>query len=392
MANISNHSFAVDESLVQWVLLKNPDHFSKILNSDLGRCLGTEITTEHGRLDFIFESGKNGLMLIELETSIDSTSKLDHCTNQIKRYLNLKNKFPKKEVRVVLVYAKEGTSEHFQKRLSEFSKNFNVILKNYSMFKLIQIYDEMLNRLNRTSGVSLGRAVALGITSITWLNKFIFLFVDGQRYPRPVDSLTWKELKEKFSSGTNFYVLKRFAEDFELFQVKTHNRNREFVLTEYGKRFRDELATKIQINNENEKSELNPNKALTTSQKQLLMEILLNGNFTKIKVNIFHFLRFVHITEGNWLPKTSSKLTKAEQQFLNNMFRTSYNSRTLKDIVQQTCTFCEELGLIERLSMPNQVYDKLMFTSLGSRVYNYFEQLLNVERERYQIPLQINRD
>jgi hypothetical protein len=387
MSNIPNSSITVDESLVQWILLKNPVYFSKILDIGLGRCLGTEITTDHGRLDFIYEVGDDEILLIELETSIDSTSKFDHCANQIKRYLNLKNKFPKKNVTVALAYANEGTSDHFQKRLQDFSENYNILLKSYSMFKLLKVYDEMLNRLYRTCGVSLGRAVALGITSITWLNKFIFLFIDGHNYPKPVDSLTWKELKGMFSSNTNFYVLKRFAEDFELVQVKNIKKTRIFLLTEYGQRFRDELATEYQFHNDN--FELDRIRALTMSQKRLLIEILLNGNFTKIKVNIFHFLRFVHLTEGNWLPKNSAKLTKAEQQFLNNMFRASYNSRTLKDIVQQTCTFCEELGFLEKLPMQNQVYDKVVFTSLGSRAYNYFEQLLNVERERYQIPLQI---
>jgi hypothetical protein len=338
-------------------------------------------------LDFIYELESNRILLIELETGIDGASKYEHCTGQIKRYTNLKNRFGKRQVDVVLVYASEGTPEKVQNRLLTFTDEYNVILKTYSITKLLQIYDEMLNRLHRTSGISLGRAVALGITSLSWLNKFMVAFLDGQGNGSPLDSIPWIDLKDMFSSNTSFYVLKRFAEDFEFIELKTDKRTKILELTKNGQQFRDELRVNNQIR-PGDPGSLTTD-VLTLGQRRLLLEILLNGNFTKIKVNIFHFLRFVHLTEGSWLPRMNTKLTKAEQQYLNNVFRTSYNSRTLKDIIQQTCTFCEELGLLEKLSSPNQVYDMVMFTSLGSRVYNYFEQLLNVERERYQIPQQI---
>jgi hypothetical protein len=194
-------------------------------------------------------------------------------------------------------------------------------------------------------------------------------------------------LKEIFTSDTNFYVLKRFAEDFELIEIeKTGAKN--IVLTDYGLRFRDDLYTQFISIIANLTNESQAIKELTTGQTKLLLEVLVNGNFTRLKVNIFHFMRFVQLTEGNWLPKQSSKLTKAECQYLNDIFNSSYRSRTLKDLLLQTCTFCEELGLINRLALADELYDKLLFTSLGSRVYNYFEQLLHVERERHQIPMQ----
>ena len=377
----------IDESLVQWILSKNPEYFANILGRPLGRCVGTEVTTKFGRLDFIFETPKGELILIELETSIDSASKLLHTTSQLSRYLNLQKTLTSKKMMVALVYAEEGTTQKFQKQLNEFTNEHGLILRKYSILKLLKMYDKMLNQLCRTSGISLGRAVALGITSLSWLNKFIMSFIELDSLHTRLDTISWNELKKSFSSNTNFYVLKRFAEDFELIEVITSKKGKVVTLSKYGRRFRDELRAEMKFNDEMIQ---NSNIIeLNIIQKRILLEILINGNFTKIKVNIFHFLRFVHMTEGDWLPKTDTKLTKPEQQYLNNTFRTSYNSRTLKDIVQQTCTFCEELGLAEKMFMQNQVYDKVVFTTLGSRVYNYFEQLLNVERERHQIPQQM---
>ncbi len=382
-------SLHINESLVQWILLKNPAYLSTILGCPLGRCLGTEVTTKFGRLDFIFEFGENGLILIELETNIDTAAKFEHATEQLKRYLNLCSNFPTKEVKVALVYASEKSSDPYNMQLAEFAYKSGIILKKFSLINLLQIYEKMFNRLCRTSGISLGRAVALGITSISWLNKFIITFINGFDHfdTKKRDSIPWNELKKKFSSNTNFYVLKRLAEDFELIIVKNSRNGKEVILTDNGIRFRNELKLNLLLNKHD--SEIYDIKTLPVSQKRLLVEILLNGNFTKIKVNIFHFLRFIHITEGSWLPKPNTKLTKAEQQYLNNTLRSSYNSRTLKDIIQQTCTFCEELGFLEKIPMDNQLYDKAVFTTLGSRVYGYFEQLLNIERERYQIPLQV---
>jgi hypothetical protein len=196
---------------------------------------------------------------------------------------------------------------------------------------------------------------------------------------------------KKFSSKTNFYVLKRLAEDFELIQINKAKKKTVVALTDLGQRFRDELYVES-IMNENRidnSCSIISATPLTTGQQRILIEILINGNFTKLKVNIFHLLRFIQLTEGSRLPKQNSRLTASEKQYLNDVFRASYNTRTLKDLVHQTITMCEELGLVERMHEPNQVYDKIMFTSLGSRVYYYFEQLLAVERERYQIPLQV---
>jgi hypothetical protein len=408
----------MDESSVQWFFFKDTKYFEKILGLDLGRCIGTEVTTKYGRVDFLYELQDKSMLVIELETGINSNAKLDHATDQVLQYLKLQKQFRNSTVQVALVYASDTTSKKINDKLIKIADANGFLLRPYSIEKVLKKYNRMVEQLTYTSGVTLGRAVALGVTSLSWLNKFISVFLinwDKLDVERPQDILTdlwnkrngeinrnisqyiepdvqtipWDQLKSLFSSSTNFYVLKRLVEDFELVGVKTNIKKRIFVLSELGRRFRDEMLLKfLDINNEAIPVQHTIGD-LTVGQKRVLLEILLNGNFTKLKINIFHFLRFVHLTEGSWLPKQRSKLSKAEKQYLNNMFNSSYNSRTLKDLILQTCTFCRELGLVRRIEVTGELFDRVMFTSLGSRVNNHFEQLLHVERERYQIPMQV---
>lgn len=417
-------SEVIDERLVQWVLLKDVEYFTKLLDLPVVRCLGTEVTTNYGRVDFLFRMNGNGLLIVELETGINSNSKLAHCKYQITNYHNLSTQMKNKpsEILVALVYASDITPGRFQKELLKFAKETNTILRVYSIHSIIQRFNKMVDQINYTSGVSLSRAVALGVPSIAWLKKFMvpFLLMDNKTRVKNfkqlqdllsspstgstminwfinlqesdlVNSLPYNEVKSLFSSNTNFYVLKRLAEDFELVEMKNRKKSNQLILTDYGQQFRDELLTQLQFQSNAEvvSEPMSQFKDFTLSQRRLLLEILLNGNLTKIKVNIFHFLRFIHLTEGNWLPKQSTRLLDSEQQLLNNFFKSSYNERTLKDLAINTCSFCSELGLMKKISVKDQLYDKVIFTTLGSRVYNYFEHLLHVERERHQIPLQI---
>jgi hypothetical protein len=249
-------------------------------------------------------------------------------------------------------------------------------------------------RLNRTSGLTLSKSVALGVSSLKWLNKFMVPFLVSAS-----PKIRWNELKTHFNSITNFYVLKRLAEDFELvskFRLKREN----FVgLTDYGERFRDEvlqaeMLTNIIVRDNpiNQKENNAPDyllDILSLEQKRILLDILLNGNFTKLKTNIFYFLRFIHLTEGEWMPKISTKMTATQKLYINNILNSSYSPRTLKELLQQLCNYCEELELIERIPNKNCHYDKIILTSLGSRVIGYFELYLHLKREQLQIPLQI---
>ena len=266
----------MEENMVQWVLSKDLDYFAKLISMPLEKCLGTEVTTKHGRIDFLLRLNGNRLLILELETGINSTSKLEHSISQVRRYLKLSSVFRNQKVDVALLYAADSTPQRFQDKLLDFSSESGVILKAYSIHKVLQHYNKLVSQLNYSAGVSLGRAVALGITSMTWLNKFVlpFLLIDEKNDINEVkrllnelwidqnerlenyssiskleltDRMSWNELKQIFTSNTNFYVLKRLVEDFEFIEIKTRKSCREVILTEYGHRFADELLFQLQL-------------------------------------------------------------------------------------------------------------------------------------------------
>ena len=89
------------------------------------------------------------------------------------------------------------------------------------------------------------------------------------------------------------------------------------------------------------------------------------------------------------MPKMSTKITSWQKMYINNILNSSYSARTLKELMQQLCNYCVELELVERIVNKKCLYDKLLLTSLGSRVIGYFDLFLHLKRERIQIPLQV---
>jgi hypothetical protein len=72
----------MNESLVQWVLMHEPEYLQSVLGFGSLKKVGSEITTDYGRVDFIYETFKNEVLVIELETGINSVSKYRHCIDQ----------------------------------------------------------------------------------------------------------------------------------------------------------------------------------------------------------------------------------------------------------------------------------------------------------------------
>jgi DNA-binding sugar fermentation-stimulating protein len=70
------------ENLVQWTLLQNLDTLSKLLDFEINKKIGQEITTDYGKVDFVLESKEQEQLLVELETTLNSKSKLDYCFQQ----------------------------------------------------------------------------------------------------------------------------------------------------------------------------------------------------------------------------------------------------------------------------------------------------------------------
>jgi len=364
----------MDERLVQWVLLKERKYLQSRLGFTLKRKLAENYTTDYGRIDFAYET--NGeIVVVELETAIDNMSKFNYCCEQVKRYKSI-NFSTDKRILFVILFDEDNTPQRFKNLLDDFAKKVGIILKTYSILDVQELYKKCLEELKKTTGISLGPPVAMDVVYLRWLNRVIKPFYDAK-----VDKMLFSDVRSLFSSSTNFNVYLNLAKQFELIEGRKENSHRLFILTEYGKRFRDEYTADIFSSGKM--------PDLSLGQKRILLEILTNGNFTKVKVNIYYFLRFVHLTEGSWVPKSGTPEDREKLEFVNFLFGTNYRWESAKDLLNFTCNQCEELELVERTKIENSDYDRVILTTLGSRVLGWLELYLHLKREQIQIPLQI---
>lgn len=362
------------ESLVQWVLLKRPEYLQEKLGFRLQKKIGENYTTEQGRIDFAFET-ESELVVVELETAINNKAKFEYCTQQVKAYQQI-HFLTAKPVRFVILYDEENSSARFVDELRDFCEKLDILLRTYSILDVQKLYRQCLEELTRTAGVYLGPPVAMDIVYLRWLNRIVKPFYDAR-----LSALPRKKIRNIFRSNTNFAVYMRLAKYFEI--VTEDKQSGLIELTPYGKRFRDAYNAQIIRS-----SATMPD--LSTEQKRVLLEVLTNGVFTKSKMNIYYFLRFVHLTNGEWLPKHTRPQDEDEEklQFVNVFFRKSYRWTTVSKLLLFTCNQCEELELVERMRLSTR-FDRVLLTTLGSRVLGYLELYLHLRREQVQIPLQI---
>lgn len=360
----------MDERLVQWTLLRNLPELSNIVGRPIIKKIAEEYTTDQGRIDFVLET-PDEILIVELETRIDTPYKLQYCTRQVERYTQISYNVSK-PIKYAIIF-EESTPPEFKKELIKFSNQLNIILKTYSLSKIQKLYSEVLEELKRTSGLYIGPPVAMDITHLRYLNKIIEPFYMDSENQLPI-----KDLRKKFRSQTSYGVYKRLSEDFEIIRYDTNYAK----LTEYGIRFRDAFnAQLIQT------TATMPD--LSNEQKRILLEVLINGDFTKCKVNIYYFLRFVHLTNGEWLPKSSTEEDKEKLEFINFLFSKSYSWNTVSDLLSFTCNQCEELNLVSRIKVKTSPSDKVFLTQLGSRILGFLELYLHLKREQIQVPLSI---
>ena len=202
------------------------------------------------------------------------------------------------------------------------------------------------------------------------------------------DFIEYFNLKED-KADSHFKVHKQMAEYFELIKdISTTKKLDKIELTNYGKRFRENINYEFITYKSYIKSDLK-RIDLSLEQKRILLESLMNGNIVELKgkVNILYFLRFVHLTEGIYVPK-GRKMDYEKISFTNSFLKTNYSEITLCNWLNFVCNHTVELGLIERINTNNN-YDRAILTSLGSRVLGFIEMDLHLKRERSQIPLQI---
>ncbi len=358
------------ESLVQWTLLNNPSNLGEFLNFDISKIIGQEITTDFGRIDFVLSNSNNKHLVVELETELDSKSKLDYCFNQTLNYKNVKFS---DLTDYCILYAEETKSANRDK-VKQFGKEHGILIHTYSLEKTKKLYNETVKRLSLNVGLALPNPKNYTICYLRWLNKIMKPFLDLGK-----NELTTKEIFMPFvnkkNSRTNFNCHERIALDFELFKIIKS----QYVLTNYGDFFVKNISPYVNIINN--VSSIN----LTNEQKRLLLKILTNGNWDdKVhKVNIYWFLRFIEITNGSWLPKKHDfELHKLE--IARGLFSVSYKSRTMQEFLTWCSNYCLELGLIEKISSTSD-YDQVFLTPLGVDVNNIFSIDLTLKKSRMNL-------
>jgi hypothetical protein len=377
----------MNESLVEWTLLREQNYLSECIGLGLKKKVLQQYSTKYGRIDFAHELNDGRIAITELETIIDSKSKLEYCQYQCLEYANIKFENTKNTIIVILIA--EETPINYQKELINFSKKNNFEFKTYSLNIVNKYYKQLIEEAVRNSGIPLVKPVANNFTHLSCLNRLILPFFELEKdILRREDFIEYFNLKED-KADSHFKVHKQMAEYFELIKdISTTKKLDKIELTNYGRRFRENINYEFIAYKSYIKSDLK-RIDLSLEQKRILLESLMNGNIGELKgkVNILYFLRFVHLTEGIYVPK-GRKMDREKISFTNSFLNTNYSEITLCNWLNFVCNHTVELGLIERINTNNS-HDRAILTSLGSRVLGFIEMDLHLKRERSQIPLQI---
>ena len=369
----------MNEHLVEWTLLRESNYLQNCITSiKLEKKVCQQFTTEFGRIDFAHKIKDDGFLITELETKIDSKAKIDYCIAQVRAYQNIR--FNSVDSHSVAILYAQQTNNIFKREIKNFCDTNNVFSYLYDLEKVKQLYESEIEKALLNTGAPLEKPVAMNLTFLSLFNRIILAY-----HIKNKDTLHKNDFKISFESigsgkfETDFNVVSRGARYFDLIEKEDD----VFTLTELGKRFKDGFNYVQGLNPKNRYD-------LSVEQKRVLIESLLNGNFheKKSKVNIYYFLKFISLTEGEWLPRGRRFDSKSKFEFVNSFFRMDYREGVASDLLKFTCNHCVELELVEKIKTRG-FYDRVRLTTLGSRVLNYLDFDINLKRERIQIPLQL---
>jgi hypothetical protein len=358
------------EALVQWTLLNNQKYLADFLSFNFSTVLGQEITTDFGRIDFVVKNNSGESLVVELETVLNSKSKLEYCFNQTLNYKNVK--FTPNTTYCIL-YAEE-TSQKYKQEIIKFGKKENIIIKSYSVSRIIKLYDETIKRLSLNVGLALPTPKNYTICYLRWLNKILIPFKDNKTNKLRSNQI-FKPFENSTKSKTNYNCHLQLAFDFEMIKIEDEH----YFLTKIGEEYINNFNT--DCNKHTKISTID----LTNQQKRILLKVLTNGNWDdKIhKVNIYWFLRFIEVTNGSWLPKKHNfELQKLE--IARGLFNVSYKSRTMQEFLTWCSNYCLELGLIEKIKSTSD-YDQVILTPLGIEINNIFSLDLTLKKTRLNL-------
>lgn len=356
----------MNESLVRWTLLNNLEFLGKSLDFPIAGKKGQEITSDFGRIDFILEDYQKRELIVELETLLNSRNKLEQCFTQVLNYKNVKFA---DQTEYCILYASE-TNPSASEKVVEFGRSNDVLVKTYSLNEVKRLYATTVERLSLSFGLALPKPANYTICYLRWLNKILKPFHDTSK-----DFLEAKELADYFTSHTttNFKCYLRLARDFEMIGTDS----KLFFITQNGKDYIQNFD--IAIHRSSNLSSVN----ITNEQKKILLRVITNGNWTAHKVNVYWFLRFIEVTNGEWIPNIK-EFDRMKLDLLNGLFGVSYKSRTMYEFLNFACNWCMELDLIERINT-NSRYDRLYLTPLGIEINNIFSLDLQLKRNRLNL-------
>jgi hypothetical protein len=356
----------MNESLVRWTLLNNLDFLSKSLDFPIAGKKGQEITSEFGRIDFILEDFQKRELIVELETLLNSKNKLEQCFNQVLNYKNVKFA---EQTDYCILYASE-TIPTARQKVTDFGFSNNVWVRTYSLNEIKSLYIATVERLSLSFGLALPKPANYTICYLRWLNKILKPYFDTGK-----EVLEATQLAKYFTSynTTNFRCYLRLAIDFEMLQTG----GKLFYITQNGKEYVQNFD--IIIHRASNLSSVN----LTNEQKKILLRVITNGNWTAHKVNIYWFLRFMEVTNGEWIPN-NKEIDQMKLDLLNGLFGVSYKSRTMYEFLNFACNWCCELDLVERIHT-NSRYDRLYLTPLGIEINNIFSLDLQIKKNRLNL-------
>ena len=358
------------ESLVQWTFLNSLNQLGQILDFNIAKIIGQEITTDFGRIDFVLSNSENKHLVVELETVLDSKSKMDYCFSQTLNYKNVKFS----EITSYCILYAEETKLKNKKVIEKFGIDNSILIYTYSLEIAKSMYAEVVEKLSLNVGLALPNPKNYTICFLRWLNKIMKPFLDLNKTELTNNEI-FKPFENPNKSRTNFNCYERLAFDFELFIFE----NNQYTLTSYGDIFVKNISPFVH-------SASNvPSINLTNEQKRLLLRVLTNGNWDdKIhKVNIYWFLRFIEVTHGNWLPKKHN-FEQSKLDIARGIFNVCYNGRTMHEFLTWCCNYCVELGLVERIKSTSD-YDQIFLTPLGVEVNNIFSLDLTLKRSRLNL-------
>lgn len=356
----------MNESLVRWTLLNNIDYLAKSLNFNIASKKGQEVTTDYGRIDFIVEDYQKNQLIVELETILNSRNKLKYCFNQV---LNYKNVSFSDRTDYCILYAFE-TNKKSKRMIDNFGKDNDILVRLYSLNEVKNLYIKTVERLSLSFGLALPKPRTYTICYLRWLNKIMKPFYDYSK-----NILTADELAYYFTSPktTNFTCYLKLALDFEMIETDGNF----YIITQNGKDYVSNFNIDIEV-----ASNLS-SVDLTNEQKKILLRIITNGNWTAHKVNVYWFLRFMEVTNGEWLPNIKD-FEKLKLDIVNGLFDVNYKSRTMYEFLNFACNWCIELGLVERIKAASD-YDRLFLTPLGVEINNIFGLDLQIKKSRLNL-------